>query len=47
MLQAVKNKETFSYFYGVLSTDDFKILTFKGKFKCDFCIDHFKEILLN
>lgn len=36
MLQAVKNKETFSYFYEVLSTDDFKILTFKGKFKCDF-----------
>ena len=46
MLQAVENEETFSYFYGVLSTDDLKILTFEDTNKIDFLIDHFKEILL-
>ncbi len=47
MLQAVENEETFSYFYGVLSTDDLKILTFEYTLRIDFLIDHFKEILLN
>jgi len=46
LLQAVENEETFSYFYGVLSTDDLKILTFEDRLKLDFCIDHLQEILL-
>ncbi len=47
MLQAVENEVAFSYFYGVLSTDDLKILTFEYTLRIDFLIDHFKEILLN
>ena len=46
MLQAVENEVAFSYFYGVLSTDDLKILTFEYTLRIDFLIDHFKEILL-
>ena len=46
MLQAFENEVAFSYFYGVLSTDDLKILTFEARLKLDFCIDHLQEILL-
>ena len=47
MLQAFENEVAFSYFYGVLSTDDLKILTFEYTLRIDFLIDHSKEILLN